>query len=115
MPRQRFAAGVQPDGGGEGRRALDDFFAVRYAELRRVAGRLKGRDGSVTLNPTALVHEAWLRLGTAPPLRVLSATHFKALAAQAMRQVLIDAARRRGAGKRTAEGGQVSIDFDGAA
>jgi RNA polymerase sigma factor (TIGR02999 family) len=111
VPRQRFTTGAHGDG-SEGRQALDRFFIDRYAELRRVAVYLKRRDGSLTLNPTALVHEAWLRLGSAPPLQALSTAHFKALAARAMRQVLIDGARRRGAGKRTAAGGPLSIEFD---
>jgi RNA polymerase sigma factor (TIGR02999 family) len=112
MPRQRFANGLHDGVGSEGRQALDAFFAARYAELHRVAAHLKRGSVNVTLNPTALVHEAWLRLGSAPQLAALSAAHFKALAARAMRHVLIDAARRRGAGKRTAEGGQVSIAVD---
>jgi RNA polymerase sigma factor (TIGR02999 family) len=110
MPRQRFATGPHGDG-SEGRQALDRFFIDRYAELRRVAVSLKRRDGGVTINPTALVHEAWLRLGTAPSLRALPPAHFKALAARAMRQILIDGARRRGASKRTAAGGPF-IAFD---
>lgn len=114
MPRQRFAIGGRGHEGGEGHQALNDFFATRYEDLHRVAAYLKRGSVNVTLNPTALVHEAWLRLGNAPQLGALSAAHFKALAARAMRQVLIDAARRRGAGKRKAEGGQVSIAVDDA-
>jgi RNA polymerase sigma factor (TIGR02999 family) len=113
VPRQRFSTGP-PANGSEGREALDRFFTDRYAELRRVAGHLKRRDGSVTLNPTALVHEAWVRLGSAPPLQALSAAHFKALAARAMRQVLIDAARRRGAGKRSGGSAPLNLEFDDA-
>jgi RNA polymerase sigma factor (TIGR02999 family) len=54
----------------------------------------------VTLNSTALVHEAWLKLKDSRNLAGFTAPHFKAIAANAMRQVLVDAARRRGSQKR---------------
>lgn len=91
---------------------LDDLFAATYDELRRLASTVKGRDKSVTLNPTALVHEAWLKLSGTGDLAATSTTHFKRMAARAMRQVLIDAARRRNRLKR---GGSdevlVTLDF----
>ena len=81
---------------------LDDLFAATYKELRHLASVVKGRDSSITLNPTALVHEAWLKMSNSPGLIASSELHFKRIAARAMRQVLIEAARRR---KRLKRGG----------
>ena len=68
-----------------------------YAELRSIA-RLKmaGERAGHTLQPTALVHEAWLRLGDQ---RFANRAHFFSAAAEAMRRILIDSARRRGAAR----------------
>jgi RNA polymerase sigma-70 factor (ECF subfamily) len=112
MPRHRGGIGSSKEDDGDERRRLDEFFVARYAELRRVAGGLKRGDGSLTLSPTALVSEAWLRLAHAPHVRIVSPAHFKALAARVMRQVLTDSARRRRAGKRTAPGTEVTVVFD---
>lgn len=80
---------------------LDEIFSVAYEELRRLAAAVKRGDQSATLNPTALVNEAWLRLrGAVPGLAAASPLHFKRIAARAMRQILIEAARRRQAQKR---------------
>lgn len=98
----------------EQRQALDAFFEARYQELRRIAGNLKRGDSSITLNPTALVNEAWLRLAASADLRTLSPMHFKALAARAMRRVLIDAARRRHAHKRSGDALVVTVIDDDA-
>jgi RNA polymerase sigma factor (TIGR02999 family) len=81
---------------------LDDLFAATYKELRHLASVVKGRDKSATLNPTALVHEAWLKMSSSPGLAATSQLHFKRIAARAMRQVLIEGARRR---KRLKRGG----------
>lgn len=96
----------------ERRGALDALFASQYRELRRIAANLKRDDPGVTLSPTALVNEAWLRLSASPELGALPASHFKAIAARAMRRVLIDGARRRKAQKRA--GGSVVIALDDA-
>jgi RNA polymerase sigma factor (TIGR02999 family) len=82
------------------RRALDDVFSLVYEELRRLASFVRQGDASATVNSTALVHEAWLKLKDSPHLAATSLPHFKAIAAKAMRQVLVDAARRRNAQKR---------------
>jgi RNA polymerase sigma factor (TIGR02999 family) len=82
------------------RRALDDLFSVNYEELRRLASSVKRSDQSVTLTPTALVNEAWLKLANSPRFASTSRLHFKRIAARAMRQVLVEAARRRNAHKR---------------
>jgi RNA polymerase sigma factor (TIGR02999 family) len=82
------------------KQTLDYLFSVTYEELRRLASSVKRNDASFTLNPTALVNEAWLKLVKSPPFETTSRLHFKRIAARAMRQVLIEAARRRNAGKR---------------
>jgi RNA polymerase sigma-70 factor, ECF subfamily len=84
----------------EERRTLDSLFNVTYEELRRLASAVKRNDANATLSPTTLVNEAWLKLASAPNFASQSHVHFKRIAAQAMRQILIDAARRRSARKR---------------
>ena len=81
--------------------ALDRLMPLVYAELRRLADSCLRRERSDhTLQPTALVHEAYIRLmGTDQP-DFRSRGHFLAVAAHLMRQILIDHARRRNAGKR---------------
>jgi RNA polymerase sigma factor (TIGR02999 family) len=73
---------------------------VTYEELRRLASSVKRADANATLSPTTLVNEAWLKLASAPQFASQSRLHFKRIAAQAMRQILIDAARRQSAQKR---------------
>jgi RNA polymerase sigma factor (TIGR02999 family) len=90
---------------------LDQLFNVAYEELRRLASAVKRADGSVTLNPTALVNEAWLKLAASAPFTAQSKLHFKRIAARAMRQVLVEAARRRNAQKRGGDQGQDLITF----
>ncbi len=109
---------------GDGDRgALDRLFPLVYAELRRIAQRqLGGERAGHTLDATALVHEAYLKLLGGPPVESHDRSHFLAIAARAMRQILVDHARRRGAAKRggewvhTAITGKhlpAEIDFDG--
>jgi RNA polymerase sigma factor (TIGR02999 family) len=102
-------------GGGEGspeqKQALDYLFSVTYEELRRLASSVKRGDPSATLNPTALVNEAWLKLAGSPRLAATSPLHFKRIAARAMRQVLVEAARRRSADKRGGPGASF-VTFD---
>jgi len=88
------------------RRLLDRLFSVTYEELRRLASSVKRSDPLATLSPTTLVNEAWLKLRSSPGVADLSPLHFKRIAARAMRQVLIEAARRRKAAKR---GGGVAL------
>jgi RNA polymerase sigma factor (TIGR02999 family) len=83
-----------------GQADLDALFAATYEELRRLAALVKRAHKSVTLDPTALVHEAWLKLSGSDGLHAVSQLHFKRIAARAMRQVLIDDVRRRKASKR---------------
>lgn len=106
MPRQRPAAG-EPD-----RQALDQLFSLTYEELRRLARNVRRDDPGATLSPTALVNEAWLKLADSPEVARTSPLHFKRIVARAMRQVLIEAARRRKAQKRG--GGAPLVTFDDA-
>jgi RNA polymerase sigma factor (TIGR02999 family) len=92
------------------RRALDSLFSTAYEELRRLASSVKRTDGNATLSPTTLVNEAWLKLSMTPSLGAISQLHFKRIAARAMRQVLVDAARRRNAFRRGGE--TMLITFD---
>jgi RNA polymerase sigma factor (TIGR02999 family) len=82
------------------RRALDHLFSLAYEELRRLASTVKRSDRNASLSPTTLVHEAWLKLANSPHLAATSRLHFKRIAARAMRQILVEAARRRNAYKR---------------
>jgi RNA polymerase sigma factor (TIGR02999 family) len=85
-------------GGDDG--SLERLLPVVYADLRAVAEREMRREAAGhTLQPTALVHEAYLRLAGAAA-NAGDRTHFLAIAARAMRQVLVDHARRRDAAKR---------------
>ena len=77
------------------RAALDALFSLAYEELRRLASSVRNGDPGATLSPTALVNEAWLKLAESPSFATTSRLHFKRIAARAMRQVLIEAARRR--------------------
>ncbi|MFO7587727.1 MAG: sigma-70 family RNA polymerase sigma factor [Gemmatimonadota bacterium] len=82
------------------RAALDRLLPLLYEDLRAVAEREMRREASGhTLQPTALVHEAYLRL-TGAAESAADRAHFLAIAARAMRQVLVDHARRRSAAKR---------------
>lgn len=84
--------------------AAAKLFPLVYGELRRVAaGMMRREREGHTLQPTAVVHEAYMRMtaGTHPTLE--SRAHFFARAARAMRQVLVDYARRKLAGKRGAD------------
>jgi RNA polymerase sigma factor (TIGR02999 family) len=91
-------------------RAFESVVSLVYGELRRMAGSfMRGRTKGNTLQPTALVHEAYLRLvqgGT----QWESRAHFFGAAARAMRQVLVEYARRKSARKRA--GGAHRVTFD---
>jgi RNA polymerase sigma factor (TIGR02999 family) len=89
---QRWAAGDAT--------AFDELIPLVYERMRRLAhNRLRGeRDGS--LNTTALVHEAYLRLVEAPQRHLVNRGHFLALASRVMRNLLVDQARARQAAKR---------------
>lgn len=91
--------------------ARDRLYEAVYGELRRLARRqLAVGPMARTLDTTALVHEAYVKLSGEARWTVENRRHFFALAARAMRMVLVDHARRRGRDKRG--GGQAAIDLD---
>jgi len=80
--------------------AEERLFAAAYQELRRIARSALRRESSPTLEPTALVHEAFLRLGNRHEIAWTDRRHFYGVAARAMRRVLVDRARARNRLKR---------------
>lgn len=89
---------------GGDRRALDEVFARVYQEIHRIAHRQVRRAGPApTLNTTVVVNEAYLRLVRSPAVDWEDRSHFYAVAALAMRQILLNHARRRLARKRGGE------------
>jgi RNA polymerase sigma factor (TIGR02999 family) len=109
---ERVMTTRKPAAGEADREALDRLFSLTYEELRRLASSVRRDDPGATLSPTALVNEAWLKLADSPEVARTSPLHFKRIAARAMRQVLIEAARRRNARKRG--GGAPLVTFDDA-
>jgi RNA polymerase sigma factor (TIGR02999 family) len=89
---------------------LARLFSVTYEELRRLAASVRRGDPSASLTPTALVNEAWLKLARSKPFTLTSRLHFKRIAARAMRQVLVEAARRRHRFKRGPDVTVVTFD-----
>jgi RNA polymerase sigma-70 factor, ECF subfamily len=90
---------------------LDRLTPIVYDELRSMARRHLARErGQATIQPTELVHEAWLRLIDSDRVDARGRAYFFGAAARAMRHVLIEAARRRGAAKRG--GGAVAVTLD---
>ena len=89
-------------------RSVDEKFSLIYEELRRLASSLRRAEMHATIRSTALVDEAWIKLKDSPQLANTSTGHFKAIAANAMRQVLVEEARRRNALKR---GGAENVLF----
>ena len=91
--------------------AASEFLPVVYHELRRLAAhKMANEVPGQTLQPTALVHEAWLRLSQQADARWQNREQFYAMAAEVMRRILVDRARRRQARK---HGGQLErVDLD---
>jgi RNA polymerase sigma factor (TIGR02999 family) len=91
--------------------AFDRLFPLVYEELRRIARRLlRGERAHHTLGTTALVHECYLNLVDRSQCSFNDRSHFLAVAARAMRHLLIDYARRRGAQKRGGNRHRVTLD-----
>ena len=89
--------------------ALDQLLPLVYSELRRLAGRyMRQENPGHTLQPTALVHEAYLRLTNQDRANWRNRAQFMGVAGQLMRRILVDHARKRHAGKRT--GPLVTLD-----
>ena len=95
----------------DGHIPADDLFPVIYGELRRVARRYLDRERrNHTLQPTALVHEAWLKLQKERGAEWQGRTHGLALGAQAMRRLLVDHGRHQKREKRGGGAAAVSLD-----
>jgi RNA polymerase sigma factor (TIGR02999 family) len=101
----------------EGRReALDDLMPIVYADLRRVAaGYMRRETPGHALQPTALVHEAYVRLIDQRQVKWRNRAHFFGVAAGMMRRILVDNARRRRADKRGGGWERVTLAGDEAA
>ena len=95
MTKAPNPGGLEPDDG-----RLDGLFAEVYASLKALAHTVRAGRSGETLNTTALVHEAFLKLTAARSVTWNDEAHFFAVAARAMRQILVDAARREVAAKR---------------
>jgi RNA polymerase sigma factor (TIGR02999 family) len=101
------------DVAGGDARARDVLLERLYTELRALAGDIfAGQSTEHTLQPTALVHEAYLKLVRAPGRQYESKRHFMAVAAKAMRQVLVNHAREKQAEKRGGTRIQLTLDPD---
>src|SRR6516165_3814988 len=101
---------LQAVGAGDAQ-AAENLLPLVYEELRRLAAaRMAQAPPGQTLQPTALVHEAWLRLVGAQQEHWNSRGHFFAAAAEAMRRILVERARRRSAEKHG--GGLRRVDLD---
>jgi len=105
-------ATLMSKGPGEGDAiAAEVLLPLVYQELRKLAAhKMAGQAPGHTLQPTALVHEAWLRLSGKEPGRFTGRAHFFAAAAEAMRHILIDSARRKLAARHG--GGQARVDIE---
>lgn len=90
--------------------AADELYAALYDELRRRAGGLMGGGMARTLQPTAVVHEAWMRLAGAADRQFASRAHFLGVAAKAMRSVLVDHVRASRTIKRGSDAQRVPLD-----
>ena len=90
-------------------RSLDEVYSLAYEELRRLAKRVLRSDWGATVTPTTLVNEAWIKLARSPQVAHTSPLHFRHIVGRAMRQVLVDAARRRHTQIRG--GGQLQVEF----
>jgi RNA polymerase sigma-70 factor, ECF subfamily len=98
------------------REALDDLMPIVYADLRRVAaGYMRREAAGHALQPTALVHEAYVRLVDQKQVKWRNRAHFFGVAAGMMRRILVDNARRRRAEKRGGDWERVTLAGDEAA
>lgn len=99
------------DWGNGDRAALDRLVSLLYGELRRLASRQMRRErSSASIHTTALVNEAYLRLIDYQRVRPRDRAHFMAIAAQAMRRILVDRARSAGTSKRGGAALRVPLD-----
>jgi RNA polymerase sigma factor (TIGR02999 family) len=101
MASPRSVTALLTDWSRGDRSALEQLLPLVYAELRRIAARqLRGERANHTLQPTALVHEVYLRLVDQRDVDWQNRAHFLGVASRVMRRILVDHARRHGARKR---------------
>jgi RNA polymerase sigma-70 factor, ECF subfamily len=111
MPDARTVTLLLRELAGGDQAALDRLVPLVYEELRRIAeGQLRRERPGYTLQPTALVHEVYLRMVGQEPAGYRDRAHFLAIAAHAMRKILIDRARGHNAAKRGGGHEHVAID-----
>lgn len=111
ISRQHAVTRLLEEVGAGDREAFDALVPLVYDELRVLARRQRRRwRGDETLGTTALIHEAYLRLVDQSAARCMSHPHFLGVASRAMRQVLLDYAKRRHAAKR--DGGRQRVSLD---
>jgi RNA polymerase sigma factor (TIGR02999 family) len=111
MGRTAYTTQMLVDLGRGGRGAADRLLPLVYDELRKLAaGHLQGERGSHTLQPTALVHEAYLRMIDQTGVNWENLAHFFAVASEMIRRILVDHARRHQAAKRG--GGAAKLEID---
>ena len=112
-PRHRVTDIVSNVEAGAERADAEELFPLVYDELRRLAGFYMARERpGHTLQPTALVHEAYMRLVDQTRTGFKGRTHFLAVGAQVMRRLLVDHARKRGAAKRGLGWRRVTLGLD---
>lgn len=111
MPNQKTITKLLINLSGGDQSVLENLFSLIYDELRRLAqSQLRSERKFHTLNATALVHEAYIKLVDKSEVNWQNRAHFFALAAKSMRQILIDYARKRKAEKRGADLPLVTFD-----
>jgi RNA polymerase sigma-70 factor, ECF subfamily len=111
MPSANDVTALLVAWGGGDRAALDSLLPLVYSELKRLArARMRGERDGHSLQTTALVNEAYLRLVDYRHVRARDRSHFFAIAAQAMRRILIERARARATAKRDVGGTPLPLD-----
>jgi RNA polymerase sigma factor (TIGR02999 family) len=116
MPDGRTVTLLLRDFGEGDPEALDRILPLVYKELRRIAeGQIRHERGGHTLQPTALVHEAYMRMLGQENVGFRDRAHFLAIASRVMRRILIDHARGHNAAKRGGQNEKVAIDEQRAA
>jgi RNA polymerase sigma factor (TIGR02999 family) len=114
LPEADITALLKDWSGGD-REALERLMPAIYGELKRLAASyLRSERTDHTLQPTALVHEAYLRLQGQRSVEWANRSHFFGIAARIMRRILVDHARRRRAAKRDAAGLRLTLADDSA-
>ena len=109
-PVDEVARLIEAARGGD-EQALASLMPLVYDELRRIArNQVRRERPGQTLQPTALVHEAWLRLMSSQKLSPENRAHFLGIAANAMRQILVERARARNAQKREGKRHRLTLD-----